>query len=131
MRVFLPEVWAGDEPTRVLRRRISRKAQLVKQSTQTKNEIHAILRRNLKGRPPATDLFGRKGRRWLSQLERGRQTQAAPALEGCHDIERARHGEPLGAAQSLEKSSMKFKIWTFVPSQGSSARGAQPWHRAR
>jgi transposase len=66
---FLPEVWAGDEPTRVLRRRISRRAQLVKQRTQTKNEIHAVLQRNLKGRPPATDLFGRKGRRWLSQLE--------------------------------------------------------------
>jgi transposase len=66
---FLPEVWAGDEPTRVLRRRISRRAQLVKQRTQTKNEIHAVLHRNLKGRPPATDLFGRKGRRWLSQLE--------------------------------------------------------------
>lgn len=66
---FLPEVWAGDEPTRVLRRRISRRAQLVKQRTQAKNEIHAVLQRNLKGRPPATDLFGRKGRRWLSQLE--------------------------------------------------------------
>jgi transposase len=66
---FLPEVWAGDEATRVLRRRISRRGQLVKQRTKAKNEIHAVLQRNLKGRPPATDLFGRKGRRWLSQLE--------------------------------------------------------------
>jgi transposase len=66
---FLPEVWAGDEPTRVLRRRISRRAQLVKQRTKVKNEIHAVLQRNLKGRPPATDLYGRKGRKWLSRLE--------------------------------------------------------------
>jgi hypothetical protein len=28
-----------------------------------------VLHRNLKRRPPATDLFGRKGRRWLSTLE--------------------------------------------------------------
>ena len=58
---FLPEVWAGDEPTRVLRRRISRRAQLVKQRTQAKNEIHAVMHRNLKGPPPGDGPLWQKG----------------------------------------------------------------------
>jgi hypothetical protein len=30
------------------------------------NEIHAVLMRCLKDRPPASDLFGVKSRRWLA-----------------------------------------------------------------
>jgi transposase len=63
---FLPEVWTPDERTRVLRRRISRRAQLVRQRTREKNQVHAILIRNLRGRSPAADLFGVAGRRWLA-----------------------------------------------------------------
>jgi transposase len=66
---FLAEVWPPDERTRVLRRRISRRAQLVRQRTREKNQVHAILIRNLKGRAPATDLFGSAGRRWLGEQE--------------------------------------------------------------
>ena len=66
---FLPEVWTPDEQTRVLRRRISRRAQLVRQRTREKNQVHAILIRNLKGRSPATDVFGAAGRRWLAAQE--------------------------------------------------------------
>src|SRR5687767_11664356 len=36
---FLPEVWIVDEATRVLRRRISRRAHLVKARTKVKNQI--------------------------------------------------------------------------------------------
>lgn len=63
---FLPEVHFGDEQVRVQRRRISRRASLVKARTAAKNEIHATLQRNLKGRPPVTDLFGKRGRAWLA-----------------------------------------------------------------
>jgi transposase len=63
---FLPEVWIIDEETRVLRRRVARRAQLVKQRTREKNQVHAILIRNLKPRPPVTDLFGVQGRKWLT-----------------------------------------------------------------
>ena len=38
-----------DEPTRPLRRRLARRAQLVRRRTRGKNEIHAVLMRNLKG----------------------------------------------------------------------------------
>jgi transposase len=62
---FLPAVWLPDEQTRILRRRISARAQLVRQRTRAKNQVHATLIRNLKGKPPVSDLFGARGRRWL------------------------------------------------------------------
>jgi transposase len=66
---LVPRVWIGDERTRVLRRLTSRRTQLVRQRTRPKNEISAVLVRNLKGRPPMSDLFGKKGRAWLAELE--------------------------------------------------------------
>lgn len=66
---FLREVWIPDEPTRVLRRQISRRAQLVRQRTREKNQVHAALIRNLIGRPPVSDLFGSRGRRWLAEQQ--------------------------------------------------------------
>jgi transposase len=71
---FVREVWIVDEQTRVLRRRVSRRAQLVRQRTREKNQVHATLIRNLKARPPVSDLFGVRGRRWLAE-------QALPADE--------------------------------------------------
>src|SRR3954462_2770126 len=65
----LDSVWTPDERTRVMRRRLARRAQLVAARTRVKNEIHAILIRRLKGRPDASDLFGKKGRAWLAALE--------------------------------------------------------------
>ena len=63
---FLPAVWLPDEQTRILRRRISARAQLVRQRTRAKNQVQATLMRNLKGKPPVSDLFGARGRRWLA-----------------------------------------------------------------
>jgi transposase len=66
---FLPAVWCPDEWTRALRRRLQRRAKLVRSRTRAKNELHAVLARNLKGRPPMSDVFGKQGRRWLAALE--------------------------------------------------------------
>jgi transposase len=65
----LDSVWMPDERTRVMRRRLSRRSQLVEARTRVKNEIHAILIRRLKGRPDVSDLFGKTGRAWLAELE--------------------------------------------------------------
>jgi transposase len=65
----LDAVWVPDERTRVMRRRLARREQLVRSRSRAKNEVHAVLMRRLKGRPPVSDLFGVKGRRWLSELE--------------------------------------------------------------
>jgi transposase len=61
--------WLPDDTTRAQRRRLQRRAQLVRSRTRAKNEIHAVLIRNLKGKPPMSDLFGKTGRVWLSELE--------------------------------------------------------------
>jgi transposase len=63
---LVPEVWLPDERTRRLRRLVSRRAQLVRQRTRAKNQVHAALIRNLKQRQPMKDLFGVAGRRWLA-----------------------------------------------------------------
>ena len=61
----LDAVWVPDEWTRAMRRRLSRRSQLVRARTRAKNEIHAVVIRRLKGRPPVSDVFGVTGRRWL------------------------------------------------------------------
>jgi transposase len=64
----LDSVWVPDERARVVRRRLARREQLVRTRTRVKNEVHAVLMRRLKGKPPYSDLFGVKGRKWLRQL---------------------------------------------------------------
>lgn len=66
---FLPGVWKPDETTRALRRLVARRAHIVRQRTRLKNQVHAILHRNLIAACPATDLFGVRGRTWLSSLD--------------------------------------------------------------
>jgi transposase len=64
---FLPEVWAPDEVTRALRRRVAHRSSLVRQRTRLRNQVHAVLARNLI-EAPVTDVFGQAGRRWLTEL---------------------------------------------------------------
>ena len=65
----LAGVWTPDERIRAMRRRLARRAQMVRARSSAKNEIHAVLMRCLKDRPPASDLFGVKGRRWLAEQQ--------------------------------------------------------------
>ena len=63
---YLPSVWVADQDTQALRRQVSRRAHIVRQRTRLKNQVQAILHRNLIPRCPAADLFGIKGRCWLA-----------------------------------------------------------------
>lgn len=65
----LDGVWMPDRWTWMMRRRLSRRSQLVWARSRAKNQIHAVLMRQLVGRPPFADLFGVKGRQWLSELQ--------------------------------------------------------------
>jgi transposase len=71
---FLPPLWLPDDRTRMLRRQIARRTHLVRQRTRLKNQVHAILARNLAPSCPVSDLFGKAGRHWLAR-------QALPADE--------------------------------------------------
>jgi transposase len=77
----LDAVWMPDQRTRVMRRRLARREQLVRAGTRAKNEIHAVLVRRLVGRPPVSDLFGVKGRVWLRSLELA--VEECETVEGC------------------------------------------------
>ena len=79
---FLPPVWRPDAQTAALRRQVLRRAHLVRQRTRLKNQVHAILHRNLIPRCPASDLFGIKGRAWLAdqQLPPDERTTASALL---------------------------------------------------
>jgi transposase len=78
---FLPAVFSPDEFTRALRRRLQRRSKLVRSRTRAKNECHAVLARNLKGRPPMTDIFGKAGRQWLAALEL--PADESETVQGC------------------------------------------------
>jgi transposase len=78
---MLKEVWVADEGTLALRRRVAHRAALVRARTRAKNEAHAVLARCLIGRPPVSDVFGRKGRSWLG--EQALPEEEAETIEGC------------------------------------------------
>ena len=73
---FLPSVWLPDQATAALRRQVRRRANIVRERTRLKNQVHAILHRNLVSRCPASDLFGIKGRHWLGQQQMPPDEQA-------------------------------------------------------
>jgi len=74
---YLPSVWLPDAETNALRRQVLRRAHIVRQRTRLKNQVHAILARNLVPRCPAADLFGIKGRAWLAAQDLPPDEQAA------------------------------------------------------
>jgi transposase len=78
---MLEPVWVPDRMTSELRRRVARRASLVRQRTRAKNEIHATLARCLLGRAPVSDLFGKEGRAWLDEQELG--TEESETVAGC------------------------------------------------
>ena len=78
---MLDAVWLPDEQTRAQRRWIARRAQLVRQRTRSKNEIHAVLARNLIESPAVSDLFGKRGRAWLDEQRLAADEQTT--VKGC------------------------------------------------
>src|SRR4051794_4804531 len=89
---YLPAVWLADDATHALRRQVARRAHIVRQRTRLKNQVQAILHRNLIPRCPAADLFGHKGRRWLAEQELpADERQAVAALLRQLDF----HGQEL------------------------------------
>jgi transposase len=78
---MLESVWVPDAETQGLRRRVARRAALVRQRTRAKNEIHAALSRSLLGRAPNADLFTAEGRAWLAAQKLG--SEEAETVEGC------------------------------------------------
>ena len=106
----LDPVWMPDEQTSVLRRRLARREQLVRARSRAKNEVHAVLMRCLKGKPPFSDLFGVKARQWLAQLELpvAEQETVAGCLRHVEFLDREIAAvEALIAEQALESEQAR------------------------
>jgi len=107
---MLETVWTPDAQTRALRRVCARRDSLVKARTRAKNETQAVLGRNLCGRPPVTDLFGKGGRLWLAEQTLPIDEQMT--VDGCLrqidflDCEVAAMDRAL-AAQALSSEQMR------------------------
>ena len=101
---LLEGTWLPSEETRALRRQMARRAQLVRQRSRLKNEVHAALYRNLAGAGPTSDLFGAAGRRWLAELEL--PADERETVEGC-----LRVLDFLGAeVERLERSVARYAL---------------------
>lgn len=105
---MLASVWVPDEQIGALRRRIARRAALVRQRTRAKNEVHAALQRCLIAPPELADLFGRAGREWLGALEL--PAEEGETVAGClrqldfceEEVERSERALSAWAAESPE-----------------------------
>jgi transposase len=110
---FFPQVWLAEEPTRRARRQMSRRAQLVRERTGLKNQIHAVLHRNLVERPPASDLFGVTGLRWLDGVELPddeRQTVSSCLRQLQFLLEELEHLEKAIAQMALQERSIQLLL---------------------
>ena len=124
----LDAVWVPDPATWVMRRRLSRRGQLVHARTRVKNEIHAVLMRQLIGRPPVSDLFGAKGRAWLAELELALEERETVA-SGIRQVEfldqEIAQVEQLIAQVALQSPEIK-RLMTVPGSTRSSPRASWP-----
>lgn len=65
---LLPESWKADRETQARRQQVRLRATLVRQRTRLKNQVHAVLHQQGL-RSPVTDVFGKRGRRWLAGVQ--------------------------------------------------------------
>jgi transposase len=65
---LLPEAWKADRETQARRQQTRLRTTLVRQRTRLKNQVHAVLHQQGL-RSPVTDVFGRRGRRWLAAVK--------------------------------------------------------------
>jgi len=79
---YLPGIWRPDEDLQALRRLVARRGGIVRERTRLKNQVQAILHRNLLPRCPAADLFGKKGGPG-SASSRSRPTSRSPSPRRC------------------------------------------------
>lgn len=65
---LLPEAWMADEATQQLRLRVRLRINLGRQRARAKNQLQGVLHQEgfIK---PVTDLFGKRGRAWLKQIQ--------------------------------------------------------------
>jgi len=121
---YLPTAYAAPKEIRDLRLYVRHREFLIRQRTQCKNRIHAVLvRYNLIS--PTADLFGVSGREWLAQLiEGGRLRPAAIRVIAEHLALIDQINEHIKAIeQSMELApgqKAAVKLLTSIPGVGKT-----------
>lgn len=77
---LLPEAWKADRETQARRQQVRLRTTLVRQRTRLKNQVHAVLHQQGL-RAPVSDLFGRRGRRWMGAVKL--PGQARESVQAC------------------------------------------------
>jgi transposase len=114
----LPEVWTADEQTRALRRRLAHGASLVAERTRLRNQVHAVLARDLV-ELPACDLFGRRGRRlWSSS-----SCPSSAALDGGDAIHRSARPDDARTASRQHRHRRKSAGGAYAPAGHTDTEG--------
>ena len=88
-----------------------RRAHLVRQRTRIKNQVHAILARNLAPTPPVSDLFGKTGRHWLSRQELPVDERAT--VQQTIEAVRRRVARALAAAESCIAGALGAALFAW------------------
>lgn len=107
---FLPPVWTPDAETQELRRRVAHRAGLVRQRTRLRNQVHAVLARNLIT-IDVSDVFGRKGRGELAEVELpGHEREQVDSALRLHDAldEEIKLAERTLAERALADSGVRL-----------------------
>ncbi len=117
---FVSEVWVPDAQVRSLRRRVAHRARLVRQRTRIRNQVHAVLTRNLLG-VRATDAFGKRGRAELAAaaLPEHERYELDSALR-LHDLPRP--GSPARSVTIRSRRSSRFSRAGSAPRRSSTSR---------
>ena len=138
---YLPAVWRPDPATAALRRQVLRRAHLVRQRTRLKNQVHAILHRNLVPRCPAADLFGHKGRAWLATSPgsaeklvsyfglnpRVRQSGGQPASHGRITKAGPAHARGMLVEAAWSAARTPGPLRAFTSGSGPAEECRSPW----
>jgi transposase len=97
---LLPESWKADRETQARRQQVRLRATLVRQRTRLKNQVHAVLHQQGL-RSPVTDLFGKRGRQWLAQVQLPSQARQSVTV-CCHLID--------GYTEEIEKQNLQLSV---------------------
>ena len=101
---IFPEAYLAPREVRARRSRFRTRALLVKIKTELKNSIHGILHKSGVKREGISDLYGKKGRKWLAGLELAPQAREEMEMK-------------LAVVDDVDKhiSRLEEKLWAELP----------------
>ncbi len=116
---FISEVWVPDAELRALRRRIAQRARLVSHKRRLRNQVHAVLMRNLV-EVKASDAFGKRGRAELAAADLpGYEREQVEATLRLHDAAERELAELERSLSQQALASAEVRRLMTIPGVGA------------